>query len=253
MGKASYSPLGQWRNKVGGQVYRIDSGEQIVSAYQPVVKNPRTEDQVANRNKFTSATRYLSGFKPFIDVMNPTGGRRALRATMMKRVMATMTGSTISQRRQNGNLVLNPTDKFDVVVAAATQSGNNYTFNGTINLASGVTASDFVDETVTVYMGVQYLNETGTVLAKDLLSVSVDISTTTEFTFTITLADLPSGVVMGALVEFGGIGVLTAEAWARFSRHNAIDTNDTTSSLNEYTAANARVFSPNIGRGVITT
>lgn len=253
MGKASYSPLGQWRNKVGGQVYRVDSGEQIITAYQPVVKNPRTAEQIENRTKFTTATRFIGGFKPFIDVMNPTGGRRAIRATLMKRVLGSMTSTAVSLRRQNGNLVINQTDTFNLILNQATQSGTDFTFTGTVVLADSVAADDFVDETLTVYIGVQCLNETGTVLTRQLLSVPVALSSSREFTFTISLAEVPAGVINGALVEVGGAGALTAEAWARFSRHNAIETTDETSSLTEYSLSNARVFSANVGRGVILT
>lgn len=247
MGKASYSPLGQWRNKVGGQVYRIDAGEQIVSAYQPIVKNPRSEDQVENRTKFTSATRYIAGFKPFIDVMNPTGGRRALRATLMKKVMATMTGTSISQTLQNGNLVLIQTDKFAVTLNAATTSGDNFVFTGNVFLSAGVNAGDFVDEEVKVYMGVQQLNEQGSILVKELIDTTVTLSGTMEFSFTVSLDDLANG----ALVEVGGVGVLTADAWARFSRYNAIESNSSAGSTSVYSAANARIFTANVGRGVL--
>lgn len=248
MGKASYSPLGQWRNKVGGQVYRIDSGEQIVSAYQPIVKNPRTVNQIVTRAKFTTATRYVAGFKPFIDVMNPTGSRRILRSTIMKKVMATMTGESISQVAQNGNLVLNKSELFTVSVNPATLSGNTFTVVGAIAFGTGVSPTSFVNREMTVYFGVQFLNADGTVMRRTLESSTVDLATSPEFTFNITL---DSANYTGALYEAGGMGVLTAEAWSRFSVANAIDDADTTAVLDVYSEANARVYSNNAGGGVI--
>lgn len=70
MSKASHSPLGQWRGKTGGQVYRIRNGQQIVSAYQPVVANPKTDAQLMQRTRFNLMTklnglfdtRLLNGF-----------------------------------------------------------------------------------------------------------------------------------------------------------------------------------------------
>lgn len=56
MAKASFSPLGQWRGKSGGQVYRVRGGVQVVSNYQPSVTNPRTDAQLAQRAKFNLMT-----------------------------------------------------------------------------------------------------------------------------------------------------------------------------------------------------
>lgn len=57
MSKASHSPLGQWRGKTGGQVYRVRNGEQIVSAYQPAVANPKSDAQLMQRTKFNLMTK----------------------------------------------------------------------------------------------------------------------------------------------------------------------------------------------------
>lgn len=58
MAKANFSPLGQWRGKSGGQVYRIRNGVQIVSNYQPQVSNPRSEGQLIQRAKFNLVTGF---------------------------------------------------------------------------------------------------------------------------------------------------------------------------------------------------
>ena len=50
--------LGQYRGKMGGMVFRKgDDGQQVVSAYQPVVKNPRTDAQMKQRAKFNLASQ----------------------------------------------------------------------------------------------------------------------------------------------------------------------------------------------------
>lgn len=50
--------LGQYRGKMGGMVFRKgDNGQQVVSAYQPVVKNPRTDAQMKQRAKFNLASQ----------------------------------------------------------------------------------------------------------------------------------------------------------------------------------------------------
>lgn len=52
MSKASHSPLGQWRGKTGGQVYRVRNGAQIISVYQPSVANPKSDAQLLQRTRF---------------------------------------------------------------------------------------------------------------------------------------------------------------------------------------------------------
>lgn len=55
MGKSTMG-LGQFRGKVGGLVFaKGDAGEQIVRQYQPIVKNPRTDAQLAQRAKVNLA------------------------------------------------------------------------------------------------------------------------------------------------------------------------------------------------------
>lgn len=57
MSKAAHSPLGQWRGRTGGQVYRVRNGQQIVSSYQPAVANPKSDAQLLQRAKFNLMTK----------------------------------------------------------------------------------------------------------------------------------------------------------------------------------------------------
>lgn len=51
--------LGQFRGRVGGLVFaRGDNGSQIIRTYQPVVRNPRSDDQQKQRAKVNFAGRY---------------------------------------------------------------------------------------------------------------------------------------------------------------------------------------------------
>lgn len=50
--------LGQYRGKMGGMVFRKgDNGQQVISAYQPIVKNPRSDAQMQQRAKFNLAAQ----------------------------------------------------------------------------------------------------------------------------------------------------------------------------------------------------
>lgn len=60
MARASYSPLGTWRGRAGGQVYRVRNGVQVVSSYQPAVSNPRTNGQLMQRAKMALAGKLSS-------------------------------------------------------------------------------------------------------------------------------------------------------------------------------------------------
>lgn len=48
MGKGTIA-LGQFRGKVGGQVFRVVDGKQVMQSYQPIVRNPDTEPQQMQR------------------------------------------------------------------------------------------------------------------------------------------------------------------------------------------------------------
>lgn len=54
--------------KIGGNVYSINSGQQIVRAYQPNVANPSTELQVASRAKFKLASQLAAAFSPVLAI-----------------------------------------------------------------------------------------------------------------------------------------------------------------------------------------
>jgi len=82
MAKASYSPLGNWSGRAGGQVYRVRSGEQIITAYQPNVNNPRTDAQLKQRAKLALAGK-LSSILLDNMIYGLASSRTARRATLL--------------------------------------------------------------------------------------------------------------------------------------------------------------------------
>lgn len=66
MGKSYQGILGNFSGKVGNVVGRIRQGRTIYSVYQPMVANPRTDDQVAARNKFAMMVECLKSFSGFL-------------------------------------------------------------------------------------------------------------------------------------------------------------------------------------------
>lgn len=54
--------------KIGGNVYSVNAGQQIVRAYQPNVANPSTEPQVTTRSKFKLASQLSAAVAPVLAI-----------------------------------------------------------------------------------------------------------------------------------------------------------------------------------------
>lgn len=246
MGKASYSPLGQWRNKVGGQVYRIDSGEQIVSAYQPIVKNPRTEDQQATRKAFTNASKFVAGLGSWLYRVNPTGSRRKLRGEIMKRVIANIeagNSDAITLTALNGKLTTTGTSEIIAGFSGITQTQSGFETVGQIGFAT-LDFADFVDGEITLRVSIQWLAQDGSMLEK---TYHEEVITSDAPTYQIPF-DAPTGSNM-AIVEMEADGVLTEDAWNRYTPALAEQGSGNYGVNNVYSATRARIFSNNEGRG----
>lgn len=59
MGKTAFNPLSQWRGRVGGQVYKVVNGKQVVVPYKPVErKGEGSIAQMTTRARFALAGKY---------------------------------------------------------------------------------------------------------------------------------------------------------------------------------------------------
>lgn len=87
MAKAT-SGLGQFRGKVGSVVFRVSQGQQIASAYQPAVKNPKSNLQTAQRNKMYLASQ-ISKLVPREDIVGlaPRGSVRDRRNMFIRNII----------------------------------------------------------------------------------------------------------------------------------------------------------------------
>lgn len=65
------SIVGTGTGKLGGSVFRVVNGKQIVAAYQPVVNNPSTDLQVTQRAKFKILSQLASVFRDFGSFRRP--------------------------------------------------------------------------------------------------------------------------------------------------------------------------------------
>ena len=86
------SGLGQFRGKVGSVVFRVNQGQQIVSAYQPSVRNPKSNTQTAQRNKIYLASQ-LSKLVPREDIIGlaPKGSVRDRRSMFIRNIIENTT------------------------------------------------------------------------------------------------------------------------------------------------------------------
>lgn len=88
------SGLGQFRGKVGSVVFRVSQGQQIASAYQPAVKNPKSNLQTAQRNKMYLASQ-LSKLVPREDLIGlaPKASVRDRRNMFIRNIITNSTSS----------------------------------------------------------------------------------------------------------------------------------------------------------------
>ena len=63
-----YGFVGKGTGKLGSAVFAISGGEQIVRQYNPVVSNPKTEKQIAQRSKFKLLSLIAAALAPAIAI-----------------------------------------------------------------------------------------------------------------------------------------------------------------------------------------
>ena len=106
MGITSGSPLNPWRGRVGGQVYAVNGGEQIIRTYNPVVANPRTSLQQAQRAKVVLAGK-LSSLTPDAVLKGMASSKRDRRSEYTRNII----NKAVAENTPQGyKAVLEPAD-----------------------------------------------------------------------------------------------------------------------------------------------
>ena len=106
MGKTKGSPLNPWRGRVGGQVYAVNGGEQIIRTYNPVVANPRTSLQQAQRAKVVLAGK-LSSLTPDAVLTGMASSKRDRRSEFTRNIIKK---AVANDTPQGYKAVLEPAD-----------------------------------------------------------------------------------------------------------------------------------------------
>ena len=86
MGKSNYNPLGQWRGHVGGLMFKVFDGKQVIAPYEKRRRNDRTPQQLQVRAKFGLAGK-LSKIIPSEVLVGMGGNGVQNRSAFMKKAV----------------------------------------------------------------------------------------------------------------------------------------------------------------------
>lgn len=141
MGKAT-NGLGQFTGKVGSVVFSVSDGEQVVKAYQPNVKNPRTSAQLIQRAKINVAGK-LSSIVPQSVILGLKGSGRKRRGiflgNLLRAAQVAETNGTYTANIAPADIVLSKGVAVPCVSVTATYGDGAITLsvrkNGALNEA----------------------------------------------------------------------------------------------------------------------
>lgn len=135
----STNGLGQFRGKLGGAVFAVSAGEQIVRQYQPQVANPRTAAQLSQRAKM-NLTGKLSAIVRNSAIMalgiNSRERRSVFTSNILRNATVTIDGTKYTAAIAPENIVFSKGNSVPVVTLTATYADGAITIVAT--KASGV-------------------------------------------------------------------------------------------------------------------
>lgn len=135
----STNGLGQFRGKLGGAVFAVNAGEQIVRQYQPQVANPRTAAQLTQRAKM-NLTGKLSAIVRNSAIMalgiNSRERRSIFTSNILRNATVTIDGTKYTAAIAPENIIFSKGNSVPVVTLTATFVEGAITITAT--KASGV-------------------------------------------------------------------------------------------------------------------
>lgn len=159
MGKSTMG-LGQYRGKVGGLVFRKgDDGQQVISAYQPIVKNPRSDAQLKQRAKFNLAQQIARQVPlSFIYSLGNTSVKRrgAFLSNIIKAATAVRNGDAYDAHISGSSVVISrgPSASLMAPIASWDPAQQAVAINWTdIDGVNGWNASDKVSVLIGIFSG----------------------------------------------------------------------------------------------------
>ena len=126
MAKTDFNALSLWRGRVGGLVYKVVDGKQVVTPYTGAAFNPRTEAQMMHRAKFGLAGM-ISKIVPaevLVGMSDQRSRRRPLFfSNIVRHATATVTASGITASLDAEYLVFSQGAAAPVTASGVTASG----------------------------------------------------------------------------------------------------------------------------------
>lgn len=177
MAHLPFNPLNQWRGRIGGLVYKVVDGKQIVVPYMGAPRNPRTAAQMTQRSKFALAGM-ISKIVPAEILVGMRGQcsrrRRQFFSHIVRHATATVSTTGITASLDAADLVFSQGMAAPVTVSGVTSSDG--VVSGTVdNMPDTVDALMVIAVVYDTTAGV-YTHTTYEVLPADNTSVSLDIS-----------------------------------------------------------------------------
>ena len=200
MAKASYSPLNQWRGRAGGQVYRVRNGEQIVSAYQPAVANPKSDAQMLQRAKFNLMTKLNAIFDARL-LNGYSSSKGIARAKFSKRLMSKIYSqqlASVGERKYRANI---PAE--EIIFGP---SAENYIKEGE-TVAGHLTLTDGGGKITIAIATLENLFDVDATTARVRI---VDVYGDSNFTYSEVMVNDINGAIIAnvpAAIEFEGLGM----------------------------------------------
>lgn len=176
--------LGQFRGKVGSVVFRVSQGQQIASAYQPAVKNPKSNLQTSQRNKMYLASQ-ISKLVPREDLigLNPNGSVRDRRSLFIKNIIdnasSTLENGLFTSFVDHNNVVFSNGNEYGLRIEATESGVITITFDKT------TVSEELFNRTAIKMAQLTILNNVASLYKSSWLDLG-QYDTSTEQTFDVT-------------------------------------------------------------------
>ena len=108
MGKTDFNGLSQWTGRIGGLVFKVVNGQQVITPYKKEVFNPRTEAQMSHRAKLALAGM-INKIVPKEVLVGMSADRRKRRtlftSNIVRRANVSVAGGTVTATLDANDLV----------------------------------------------------------------------------------------------------------------------------------------------------
>ena len=108
MGKTDFNGLSQWTGRIGGLVFKVVNGKQVITPYKKEVFNPRTEAQMSHRAKFALAGM-INKIVPKEVLVGMSADRRSRRplftSNIVRHANVSVTGGSVTATLNANDLV----------------------------------------------------------------------------------------------------------------------------------------------------